>query len=256
MTTNPNWEEICSQLQPGQNALEITPIIVRLFYSQFKKLKDLLHTYFGNIIYIIEIIEFQKFIFAELPREKSHLRELVEKFMIHKQQYSPCCLQNRKCIYKYPKQIISETYIDEKGFVQYRCWMRRYLSAPEAAWRIFRYPITMSDPSVLALPIHLQNANISQYTCFYNTSSSASLLDWYFLLLIAPEAGEIFYLRSILLHRAARSWDELKNVNGNIYKTYQEVACEIGLFANESEAQIYFSYDVVKENDEIINDHP
>ncbi|CAG8731674.1 4677_t:CDS:2, partial [Racocetra fulgida] len=57
----------------------------------------------------------------------------------------------------------------------------RYLSAPEAAWRIFRYPVTTSDPSVLTLPIHLQNANIPQYRRTRNITSTASLLDRYFL---------------------------------------------------------------------------
>ncbi|CAG8833013.1 30692_t:CDS:2, partial [Gigaspora margarita] len=367
MTTNPNWEEIHSQLQPGQNALEITPIVVYSFHSRFKKLKELIRTYFEKVIYIIEVIEFQKrgfshahvivcvqselpinqidkIIMAELPREKSLLRELVEKYMIHKQQHSPRCLRNRKCIYNYPKPIIPETHVNEKGFIQYRRHMQedlwvvpynpmlisklechinfeiastvnlfiansmpnqhinefedyingRYLSATEAAWRIFRYPITMSDPSILALPIHLPNANIPQYTRYQNISSSVSLLDRYFLrpldsfftqlkyteyyenyilypfnpntihkdnfveqehpnvlkktvqkrttnkitriVLIAPGASKLFYLRTILLHRAVRSWNDLKIMNRNTYNTYQEVAREIGLFANESES--------------------
>ncbi|CAG8816579.1 7919_t:CDS:2, partial [Gigaspora margarita] len=181
MTTNPNWKEIHSQLQPGQNALEITPIVVLCVQSE------------------LPINQIDKIIMAELSREKSPLRELVEKYMIHKQQHSPRCLRNGKCIYNYPKPIIPETHVNEKGFVQYCCHMQedfkntsesknynrndlgttsansmpnqhinefedyingRYLSATEAAWRIFRYPITMSDPSVLALPIHLPNANI------------------------------------------------------------------------------------------------
>ncbi|CAG8806897.1 19991_t:CDS:1, partial [Gigaspora margarita] len=270
-----------------QNALEITPVIIKAFNSHLKKLKELLHIYFGPIIYIIDVIEFQKYRFpyahivvhvqpklpidqidkiisAELPNKNSHLKKLVEKYMIHRLQYSSHCLRNGKCIYQYPKPIIPETYIDKKGYVQYRhrtqndAWVvpynpilllnlechinfeiaftvnlfmylykyffkgpdyvkynintsntknsnsttsettnnnesstksvnkfkdyinRRYLLALEAAWRIFRYPITTSDPSVQILPIHLLNTNIPQYSCSQNNSLSISLLNHYF----------------------------------------------------------------------------
>ncbi|CAG8839267.1 8124_t:CDS:2, partial [Gigaspora margarita] len=371
MTTNPNWKEIHSQLQPGQNALEITPIVVHSFHSRFKKLKKLIRTYFGKVIYIIEVIEFQKrgfphahvivcvqpelsinqidkIIIAELPREKSPLRELVEKYMIHKQQHLPHCLRNRKCIYNYPKPIIPETHVNEKGFVQYRHHMQedlwvvpynpmliskleyhinfeiastinlfmylfkylfkgpdyvkfavnskntsesknynrndlgmtsansmpnqhingfedyingRYLSATEAAWRIFRYSITMSDPSVLALPIHLPNTNIPQYTRYQNISSSVSLLDHYFLRPLDSFFTQLkyteYYENYILypfnpntIHEDNFVEQEHPNV---LKKTVQkrttnkitrivliapgaEVAREMGLFANKSES--------------------
>ncbi|CAG8839530.1 3977_t:CDS:1, partial [Cetraspora pellucida] len=37
------------------------------------------------------------------------------------QQHSPRCLRNGTCIYYYLKLIIPETYIDERGYMQYRC---------------------------------------------------------------------------------------------------------------------------------------
>lgn len=60
MTNNPNWEEIRSRLRPGQNASELSLIVVRAFHSRFGKLKDLLRKYFGKIAYIVDVIEFQK----------------------------------------------------------------------------------------------------------------------------------------------------------------------------------------------------
>ncbi|CAG8751917.1 17827_t:CDS:2, partial [Cetraspora pellucida] len=83
ITTNPNWEEIHSQLQPGQNALEIAPIVKHRFP----------HTHI--VVHVqpeLPIDQIDKVITAELPREKSHLRELVEKYIIHKQQHLPHCL--------------------------------------------------------------------------------------------------------------------------------------------------------------------
>lgn len=107
-------------------------------------MKELLRIHLEKVIYIVDVIEFQKrrfphayiivhvhpelpidqidkIILAELPHEKSRLRKLVEKYMIHNKQHSSCCLQNNKCIYQYLKPITPETYINEKGFVQYRC---------------------------------------------------------------------------------------------------------------------------------------
>ncbi|CAG8735617.1 10386_t:CDS:1, partial [Gigaspora margarita] len=57
----------------------------------------------------------------------------------------------------------------------------KYLLASEAAWRIFHYPITTSDPLVQILPIHLLNTNIPQYSRSQNNSSSILLLNHYFL---------------------------------------------------------------------------
>lgn len=50
-----------------------------------------------------------------------------------------------------------------------------------------------------------------------------------------PAAGELFYLRLLLLHKSASSFDELKTVNGIILDTFQEAALELGLVTNENE---------------------
>ncbi|CAG8804507.1 12766_t:CDS:2, partial [Cetraspora pellucida] len=100
----------------------------------------------ANIIHMIDVIEFQKHRFlhahivmcvqpklpvkqidkiisAELPREQLHLKNIVKKFIIHKQQHSSCCLYNNNtCIYGYPKPLISETYVNDKGYIQYHHW--------------------------------------------------------------------------------------------------------------------------------------
>ncbi|CAG8835649.1 24242_t:CDS:2, partial [Cetraspora pellucida] len=119
-------------------------------------------------------------------------------------------------------------------------------------------------PPVQALPIHLFNTNISQYSRSYNTSS-VSLLDRYFfrppeslfdklkyteyyeqyslypfkqqdIHEVSPGTGELFYLRCILMHRAVRTWDDIKIFNNIVYLTYQETAREMGLFGNENES--------------------
>lgn len=57
----------------------------------------------------------------------------------------------------------------------------RYLSAPEAAWRILTFEISRKEPAVENLPIHLPGENIPQFRCSDGSRSSTSLLDRYFL---------------------------------------------------------------------------
>lgn len=52
-----------------------------------------------------------------------------------------------------------------------------------------------------------------------------------------PSEGEIFYLRTLLQHRAARSYKDLKTINDREYPTFQETASHLGLFAEENEAE-------------------
>jgi len=57
------------------------------------------------------------------------------------------------------------------------------------------------------------------------------------LTFISPRQGEVFYLRALLLHKPAYSYEELRSVNGIIYPTFQEAAIQLGLFANINEAE-------------------
>jgi len=57
----------------------------------------------------------------------------------------------------------------------------RYLSAPEAAWRILNFEVTRKEPSVINLPIHLPASNVPQFRRQGGQRSSTSLLNHYFL---------------------------------------------------------------------------
>ena len=54
---------------------------------------------------------------------------------------------------------------------------------------------------------------------------------------VTPSHGEVFYLRTLLQHCTYTSHEDARTVDGVIYDTYQEVAAELGLFANEKEAE-------------------
>ena len=51
-------------------------------------------------------------------QEDKELHDLVMRFMIHK--CTPKCLVNGNCKKNYPKDLVERTYIDNRGYVQYR----------------------------------------------------------------------------------------------------------------------------------------
>lgn len=61
MTTNPKWPEIVQQLLPGQTAADRPTIVCRAFKARLDKLLQFFKSsYFGGVVYIISVIEFQK----------------------------------------------------------------------------------------------------------------------------------------------------------------------------------------------------
>jgi len=54
---------------------------------------------------------------------------------------------------------------------------------------------------------------------------------------IPPSRGELFYLRTLLQHKPALSFDDARTVDDTLYDTYQEAATALGLFATEKEAE-------------------
>jgi hypothetical protein len=54
---------------------------------------------------------------------------------------------------------------------------------------------------------------------------------------ISPRKGEVFYLRALLLHKAAYNYEELRTVNNITYDTFQKAATQLGLFANIDDAE-------------------
>jgi hypothetical protein len=60
MTCNPDWPEIKSRLQPGQQAYETPTIVARAFKIRLQHLIHLLKTKMGTVVYITTSNEFQK----------------------------------------------------------------------------------------------------------------------------------------------------------------------------------------------------
>ncbi|CAI9266057.1 unnamed protein product [Lactuca saligna] len=116
--------------------------------------------------------EYDEIVSAEIPDEKSnpHLFRMVLKHMIH----GPCgvlnprnvCMKKRGfCKNLYPKAFCCETTQTNDAYPTYRrrdngvkVMVRgRWISPPEAAWRIFRFSLGDIKPAVIHLPLHLED---------------------------------------------------------------------------------------------------
>lgn len=176
----------------------------------------------------------------------------------------------------------------------------RYISAPEAAWRIFGFGISQQSPSVARLVVHVPGANCPQYRTKNSrtaASESSSLLRYFIrpidsifdnmlyatyytdfttlktsranpdgewwresgtipnapphtvrrrtrgekvarLRTVRPGLGEVFYIRLLLLHHAARSYEDLRTINGVTYTTFQHAAQAAGLLQEDEEGRL------------------
>lgn len=60
------------------------------------------------------------------------------------------------------------------------------------------------------------------------------------MMMVYPRHGDVYYLRAILAHCPANSWEQLRTVDGILYTTFQEAARAQGLFTNNDEALMVF----------------
>jgi hypothetical protein len=55
---------------------------------------------------------------------------------------------------------------------------------------------------------------------------------------VKPTAGEAFYIRHLLDLQAARTWEDLRTVDGVVHATFQEAAIATGMFSDQNEAEL------------------
>ena len=60
MTCNPEWPEISSRLEPGQDACDIPVVVARAFKNRLQRLCQIIKTKMGTLTYMTSSIEFQK----------------------------------------------------------------------------------------------------------------------------------------------------------------------------------------------------
>lgn len=149
-TANPKWKEVGETIEFGQKVADRPEAMDRVFYEKFKVFIELFtkKCFAGKTVAHIWVIEFQKrglphahclfslreedkftakeridkYFSAEIPDPEKNPRlfELVTSMMVHGPCSTTLCIKNGRCSKNYPKPVCPETFIDEKGYTQYR----------------------------------------------------------------------------------------------------------------------------------------
>ena len=102
----------------------------------------------------------------------------------------------------------------------------RVASIPASQW-----PLPSYKPS--EHPIQIQEQGILRYYCVIDRGPKTVITR---LKSYPPQTGELFFLRAVLQHKSARSWNDLYTLNGMLYPSFQAVAIALGLFPRDGEA--------------------
>nr|GEX21783.1 leucine-rich repeat transmembrane protein kinase protein [Tanacetum cinerariifolium] len=145
MTCNPNWPEIKIELLDGQTPADRPDLVARVFRAKLEDLKKMLFDkhILGEVVAHVFVVEFQK-------RGLPHAYFLL--IMTSKDKITNPDLYER--VTGDPSWADDELVVinDMKRFQD-----ARYVSPPEAMWRIFGFHLSNIHPYVMALPIHLPN---------------------------------------------------------------------------------------------------
>ncbi|KAG5622894.1 hypothetical protein H5410_008112 [Solanum commersonii] len=115
----------------------------------------------------------------------------------------------------------------------------RWVSPPEAAWRLFSFPISEMIPSVCQLQLHLDGQQVSPTLCMViilqNVVTSKTTLYYWAYCHMSSTEGERYYLRLLLMNiRAPKSSEDLRLIDGKCYATFREVAEKNGLLYSDN----------------------
>ncbi|XP_022895478.1 uncharacterized protein LOC111409696 [Olea europaea var. sylvestris] len=127
----------------------------------------------------------------------------------------------------------NEHYVDE--ILNYQT--ARWISAPEAIWRIFSFDLFDISPSIVSLQLHIENAQLVTYNETDDLSESPRKKQNVIGRIVAanPFEGERYFLRVLLNHvKRLKSFQDLRTVNNIVVPTYRETAFLHGLIGRNN----------------------
>ncbi|XP_021832238.1 uncharacterized protein LOC110772138 [Prunus avium] len=217
MTCSPNWEEFKRELLPGQTPQDRPDLLTRVFRAKLDKLKEDINGkgVLGTVVAYAYVIEFQK-------RGLPHMHMLVVLDENDK-------LNNPD---DYDQIVKAEIPNEHEEPQLYNVFVdARWVCAPEALLRIFKFVINRIYPIVERLQIHLPNMHqvrfqsdqIIENTLTDERLNKTMLIEFFTLNRNDAEAGRYLY-REIPEHYrwicSERGWSKRKNhlrVIGRIY---------------------------------------
>ncbi|XP_074313405.1 uncharacterized protein LOC141648575 [Silene latifolia] len=123
----------------------------------------------------------------------------------------------------------------------------RWVSPPEAAWRIFGFNLFYVYPPVQPLPVHTPNNQMISFAANEDLATVDKKNGWKRrdsgivigrVAHASPGEGERYYLRLLLAHvRSPKSFEDLKTVNGVCCASYQEAALKTGILEQDNAAE-------------------
>ncbi|XP_035838033.1 uncharacterized protein LOC110900453 [Helianthus annuus] len=156
MTCNPKWPEICDNLHVGQTAQDRPDLVSRVFRGKLEDLKEQL---------------FKKHILGKLSHTfmslnfKSVTTQGEDAYPLYRRRDTGIevdvrgkTLDNRWVVIQVDQSEPGVVVNEIKSFQD-----ARYISPPEAMWRIFSFSLSQISPSVLALQLHLPNNQMVRF---------------------------------------------------------------------------------------------
>ncbi|CAN6701616.1 unnamed protein product [Malus baccata var. baccata] len=167
--------------------------------------------------------------------------------------YNPWLLLSVKYLYKYvykgPDRVTVEVQSNPEYDEMKQFRDARWVCAPEALWKIFKFIINQIYPSIERLQIHLPNMHQVQFRAdesiiniLHDESTRKTMLTEFFTLnhvigqiyAVSPVEGEKFYLRILLNHvRGPTSFTNLRTINGVLHPTFKQTAEQRGLLERD-----------------------
>ncbi|CAN6573919.1 unnamed protein product [Malus baccata var. baccata] len=154
-----------------------------------------------------------------------------------------------KYVYKGPDRVTVEVQSNPEYDEMKQFRDARWVCAPEALWKIFKFIINQIYPSIERLQIHLPNMHQVQFRAdesiiniLHDESTRKTMLTEFFTLnhvigqiyAVSPVEGEKFYLRILLNHvRGPTSFTNLRTINGVLHPTFKQTAEQRGLLERD-----------------------
>ncbi|UYV73842.1 hypothetical protein LAZ67_11001095 [Cordylochernes scorpioides] len=283
MTCNPKWKDITDNLEDWQRVEHRPDLIARAFKLNLEQLlKEINEGLFGTVKAMVYVIEFQKrglphvhillilngesklrteedvdnVVWAEIPDEEKYpvLNFIVLENMIH----GPCGTRNPNCPLhgkrRHGKANVAITETAANNDETSKFVDSRYVSAPEAIWRIFTFKMHEQSHVIYRLAVHFPNAQ----ALYFNENDSADNLHQ--KLSKSRKQETIFIERFqitmygkqrkrkepgshdkevektiLLLHvKGATSFEYLRTVDGILHSTFKKAAQTHGLLLDDT----------------------
>ncbi|AQL03309.1 hypothetical protein ZEAMMB73_Zm00001d045848 [Zea mays] len=257
MTCNPNWDEIRRELLPGQTLQDRPDLVVRVFHAKLEELKHRLtkQDIFGKVRAYVYVVEFQK-------RGLPHAHFLL----IMQRKYKLTCPEQYDLLIsaeiphnKYPE--LRKMYIykghdrasvvmrdaskaddDVDEIKQYRD--ARWVTPPEALWRIYGFELSQNSPPVMQLQLHLPNMHMVAFherqmveRVINRPGADRSMLTTYF------EANRLHEGARGILYRDFPEWYTWQSGKGKVWqRRKRDTGGQVGriVSAHPAEGERYY----------------